>query len=76
MSLSGIAGSLWIANGPLNFTPMSGFFALRYRVYQLRSTFNLMRFVSRPIFFASVAWLLGKVRKAFKSTGSSPLDFR
>jgi len=58
----------------LNFTPKSGFCELRYRVYQLRSTFSLMRFVGRPIFFAPVAWLLGKVRKASKSTGSSPLE--
>jgi hypothetical protein len=52
VSLSGIVGSLWIVNGPLKFTPKSGFCELRYRVYQLRSTFSLMRFVSRPILFA------------------------
>ena len=35
---------MWIVNGPLKFTPKSGFCELRYRVYQLRSTFGLTRF--------------------------------
>src|SRR5260370_41488516 len=54
-SFNGMAGWFLMVNGPLNFTPKSGFFALRYRVYQLRSTLSFRRFVSLPIFLAPVA---------------------
>src|SRR5712671_7856691 len=76
LSFSGMAGWFLIVKGPLSFAPKSGFLALRYRVYQLRSTLSFNRFVSLPIFLAPVAWLLGNVRNASRSTGSAPLEIK
>jgi len=53
-----------------------GFFPLRYRVYQLRSTLRFMRLVIRLISLAPVARLLGRVRNGSRSTGTTPLDLR
>jgi hypothetical protein len=69
VSFSGMAGWLRIVKGPFTFTPKSGLCVLRYRVYQLRSTLSFIRFVSLPMFLAPVAWLLGRVRNASRSTG-------
>jgi hypothetical protein len=45
-------------------------------VYQLVSTFSFCRFVSRPICWAPVALLLGRVRNASRLTCSAPIDFK
>src|SRR5438128_12679383 len=76
VSFNGIAGWFLMTKGPLNAAPKSGFFPLRYRVYQLRSTLRFMRFVSRLICLAPVAWLLGRFRNGSRSTGTSPLDLK
>src|SRR4029077_14877782 len=49
VSFNGIAGWFLMTKGPLNAAPKSGFLPLRYRVYQLRSTFRFMRLVIRLI---------------------------
>ena len=49
VSFSGMAGWFVMTKGPLNAAPKSGLFPLRYRVYQLRSTFRFMRLVIRLI---------------------------
>src|SRR5580698_6227564 len=59
-----------------NVAPKSGLVALRYLVNQLVSTLIFMRLVSRPIFLAPIAWLLGKVRNSLKFTPGAPLDSR
>ena len=56
--------------------PREIFVELRYRIYQLVSTFRCMRFVSRPMFWAPVAVLPCKVRNSSKLTGSAPRDSR
>src|ERR1700751_2774446 len=76
VSLRGIAGWFVMTKGPLHAAPRSGFFPLRYRVYQLRSTLRFMRLVIRLICRAPVALLLGRTRNGSRSTGSSPLDFK
>ena len=43
LSFSGMAGWFSMVKGPLKFASKSGFFALRYRVYQLRSTLSFMQ---------------------------------
>src|ERR1700678_3111119 len=59
-----------------NVAPNSGFAELRYLVYQLGSTVRFMRLVSRPIFWAPAAWLLGKVRNRSRFSAGAPLDSR
>src|ERR1700694_3484541 len=76
LSLTGMAGSSVIVIGPMRCAPKSGLRWLRYLVYQLVSTLSFCRLVSRPIFFAPVALVLGRVRNASRFTGSAPLATR
>src|SRR4030081_3195274 len=75
-SLTGIAGWFLMLTACGKEAPKSGFWVLRYRVYQLVSTFSFWRFVSRSICLAPVALLLGSVRNSSRLTGSAPLDIR
>src|SRR4029078_5120885 len=76
VSFKGIAGWFAITKGPLNTSPKAGFFPLRYRGYQLRSTLRFIRLVIRLICLAPVALLLGSLRNGSRSTGTTPLDFK
>src|ERR1700730_18402201 len=49
---------------------------LRYLVHQLVSTVSFMRLVSRPIWLAPFALLLGKVRNLSRLTGSACFETR
>src|SRR3984885_147431 len=72
----GIAGTLANVIACGNVAPKSGFVGLRYLVYQLVSTVRFIRLVSRPIFCAPSALLLGKVRNSSKFTAGAPINWR
>jgi hypothetical protein len=72
VSLIGIAGCLRISNACGNVAPKSAFVELRQRVYQLVSTSSEVGDVKRPVCFAPVALLLGRVRNAWRLTGPRP----
>ena len=76
----GVAGNFPLARSGMalgKVAPRSGFaMELRYRVRHVVSTVSSMRLVSRPIWRAPGAVLLGMIRKWPRLTGSAPLDAR